>query len=109
MGQGFLFADPCKEDMYVAHFEEGPDGRLRTLTNTGIYTRDHIRLNRHSLLAWRRERRDIADDLAVLQSVFQSLAQESQAISEPDSQEELRRKLAALNSTINLLRERYSL
>ncbi|MGO9260462.1 MAG: HNH endonuclease [Bryobacteraceae bacterium] len=38
MGRGFRFADPCEEDLYVAHVEEAPDGTLRARTNAGAYT-----------------------------------------------------------------------
>src|SRR5258708_33049864 len=42
--RGFRFADPCEEDMYLVHLGEGEDGRLRALTNSGVYTCDVINL-----------------------------------------------------------------
>lgn len=61
--RGFGFADPCLEDMYIDHFEEGGSGTLTALTRCGEYTAQHIRLNRPDLLRWRRLRQRARADV----------------------------------------------
>ena len=61
---GYRFSDPCQEDLYREHVEERPDGALNPITYPGIYTCEHIRLNRPALTEWRRERRKMARALA---------------------------------------------
>ncbi len=98
--QGFRFADPCEEDMYVRHLEERQDGTLRVQTNTGRYTCDHIRLNRPALLEWRRARRTIAADLPILQLLKEHLRSALQTAPEPGLHEDLVQQIAALDSMI---------
>jgi hypothetical protein len=103
------FADPCREDMYSEHLEETQDGALRARTNTGAYTCAHIQLNRLALVAWRRSRRLIADDLFVLEALVEDLQLMLKAASGTELRNDLQQRLAALESTIARLRQQYSL
>jgi hypothetical protein len=107
MGRGFRFADPCEEDLYVTHLEEAPDGTLRTLTTVGDYTCQHIRLNRSDLLTWRQQRHQIASDLRMLQALREEIKLLLEITPEVVLQDELRQKIAALDSAIALLLQRY--
>lgn len=104
--QGFRFADPCEEDMYLAHLNEDRNGELQARTKVGGYTCEHVRLNRPALLAWRLERRGIAADLLSLQALRENLALHLQIASESDLQERVSEQIAALDSAISRLRQR---
>jgi hypothetical protein len=102
--QGCRFADPCEEDMYARHLNEGQDGTLQVQTNTGRYTCDHIRLNRPAILEWRRERRRIVAELPILQLLRESLSSALRNATESGLQEDFVRKIEAVDSTIAQLR-----
>ncbi len=70
---------------------------------------EHIRLNRPALLAWRQERRRGASDLVMLQALREKVMLMPEMTSASDLQDELPQQLSALDSTIALLRRRYSL
>jgi nitric oxide synthase oxygenase domain/subunit len=95
--------------MYSEHLEETQDGALRARTNTGAYTCAHIQLNRLALVAWRRSRRLIADDLFVLEALVEDLQLMLKAASGTELRNDLQQRLAALESTIARLRQQYSL
>jgi hypothetical protein len=59
--------------MYFQHLQEGKDGELQPLTDCGLYTRDHIRLNRAVLLEWRRLRRRVSAEVAILEEIVTKL------------------------------------
>jgi hypothetical protein len=91
--------------MYLHHFEQDHESILRPLTNCGHYTNQHIRLNRVDLVAWRREKRQIAEELSVLEAIVENLRRGLKVASERDVESDLR----ALESTMNRLRKEYSL
>ena len=79
---------------------------MRPRTNCGAYTRDHIRLNRPDLVAWRQTRAQIAAELTQLEKLAQTLRQT--ILNSPDAVgDELVEKLAALESQIARLRKQY--
>ena len=70
---GYYFADPCVDDVYNHHLRIRNTGQLEALTNCGEYTRDHLRLNRTTLVIWRRERRKLLEDIKVTRKAVRSL------------------------------------
>jgi hypothetical protein len=70
---GFVFADPCIEDPYLAHLREHLDGALDELTACGEFTNGHIRLDRPDICAWRQKRRGARADLGTFRSLEQNL------------------------------------
>ena len=45
--RGFLFVDPCQEDLYLKHsLVDKTNGRLKPVSKPGEYTIGHVRLNR---------------------------------------------------------------
>lgn len=64
---GFAFGDPCKEDVYRKHFRiDERDGSLHARSKVGLYTSEHLRLNRRQLQRYRRmqlETRRACDEL----------------------------------------------
>lgn len=54
VAEGYVFADPCTVDPYQHHFRLDDDGQLGSLTKSGKYTVEHLRLNRRQLVHHRR-------------------------------------------------------
>jgi hypothetical protein len=106
---GFRFADPCQEDMYVEHFKEMPDGKLQSLNHCGLYTRDHIRLNRPDLLAWRRLKLKQAQDLQTLASAADRLEVLLLAKASHVHQDQIREAITTLKARIAADRQRFDM
>lgn len=49
--------------------------RVRALTPCGVYTKEHIRLNRIELVTWRRERASLLADIAQSKRILARLGQ----------------------------------
>lgn len=109
LANGFRFADPCQEDMYVEHLQESVDGKLEALTNCGAYTRDSIRLNRSDLLRWRQLRRQAAGDVRTFESLKNDLEAMLRTATDPAIKDEIREQLLAIEATIARGREQFSL
>jgi hypothetical protein len=107
ISKGFRFSDPCAEDMYALHLSEKLDGRLDALTSCGHYTRDHIRLDRPALVAWRRTKRAALEDIPVLENALARL--ELLATVEVDDlkKQSSLREIAVLRRRIDMDRERF--
>jgi HNH endonuclease len=108
VARGYRFADPCEEDLYVTHVEEVSNGMLRARTGVGDYTCQQIRLNRVSLLEWRREKRQILSNLNVMETITREIGLQLEIALAPAARDELLQKLAGLDATIARLRRRYS-
>ena len=103
VAQGLRFADPCREDMYQEHIRETPDGTLNVLTSCGRYTCQHIRLDRPSLMAWRRMKLEKAEERRQLEQLKSMLELE---LSNP---EQMRPNVAALNAVISDIKRRFAI
>lgn len=56
----YRFFDPVAEEADGLHFKETTNGRLKPLTNVGLYSIEKLRLNREGLIELRQRRRSIA-------------------------------------------------
>lgn len=77
IAQGFYFVDPCQDDFYADHAEGQDDGMLQHKTNAGLYTIEHLRLNRPFFRKMRQDRREVQTKIAALLSLLSSLKQRS--------------------------------
>ncbi len=68
---GYGWVDPCSPDVKGGHWIELSDGNLDPRTRQGEYTVEGLWLNLRSyLVRWRKERRDLLDDIdATLKTV----------------------------------------
>jgi len=107
LSEGFRFSDPCAEDMYLSHLQEGADGRLEALTNCGRYTRDHIRLDRPTLVEWRQARRVVSEKLPTLESALARLREFADSESDPSKREIALQEAAVLEGRIQLDRAQF--
>jgi hypothetical protein len=61
---GYLFVDPCVEDLYTTHSTFDPStGKLNSRTNAGDFTITEIRLNRRMFKRLRKKRVEAQDDI----------------------------------------------
>ena len=61
---GYMWPDPCACEVYREHLRELDNGMLEPITPAGIYTTENLMLNlRPYLVSWRRERRQLVDDI----------------------------------------------
>jgi hypothetical protein len=95
--------------MYLDHLRESKDGRVEPLTNCGIYTSRHIRLNRPVLLNWRLARRNAVEDVRTFEDVRRLLAILLTSTTDPDRKGEILKMLETIDSTMARLREQFSL
>jgi hypothetical protein len=109
LAEGFRFSDPCEEDTCIDHLEEMTDGTLRAPTKCGEYTRNHIRLDRLALLIWRQTKRQVAEQLPILQDLAKRLESMAGIESDPSVRNDIRRQLVALDDAIARQRQLYSL
>jgi hypothetical protein len=109
LSEGFRFADPCEEDVYLEHLRESDDGNLEPRTNCGRYTCRHIRLDRPDLLYWRRMRRQVAEDLSRFEAAKTRLARMPWRTADPADRSGIQDEIAAIESMILGSRERFGL
>ena len=107
--QGFRFADPCREDMYLEHLSvETSSGELRPLTNCGKYSCLQIRLNRPDLREWRRVRQIVSEKVQQWESIASQLdlLLNNQA---DDRRNDIKAQIEAIRWVMVRNREMYSL
>jgi hypothetical protein len=108
--QGFRFADPCQEDMYLDHLRVEPkSGELRSLTNCGKYSCLQIRLNRPDLREWRRVRRLVSEKVQQWEGIASQLDLLLNNQADPDKRNDIRVQIEAIRWDIVRSREMYSL
>lgn len=71
---GYRFADPCQEDTYEDHFVLDIWGVLRSLTNVGEYTLEHLRLNRRQLVVHRQRQAEVRHKCREARALLDSAA-----------------------------------
>jgi hypothetical protein len=108
ISRGRYFADPCVEDPYVQHLREREDGRLDGLTECGIYSIRHIRLDRYELQRWRRLRAEARLDLPRLSGVAQLLEQ-LLSVTDGTKRQETAERLEAIKRHIEESKLRFSI
>jgi hypothetical protein len=107
--QGFRFADPCQEDMYLDHLRVEPkSGELRSLTNCGKYSCLQIRLNRPDLREWRRVRRLVSEKVQQWEGIASQLDLLLNNQADPDKRNDIRVQIEAIRWDIVRSREMYS-
>lgn len=108
LARGQRFADPCVEDPYVHHLRELEDGVVQEVTECGIYSSSHIRLNRDVLRRWRRLRTEARQDLPKLAAVARLLEQ-IVVSSDPSERDEAAERLSAIRRRVEESKLRFSI
>jgi len=108
LARGQYFADPCVEDPYIQHLHERDDGGLDEITECGVYSNRHIRLDRNELQRWRRLRAEARMDLPRLSGVAHLLEQ-ILAVTDGTKRQEIEEQLAAVNRRIEESKLRFSI
>jgi hypothetical protein len=108
LSRGRRFADPCLEDPYVHHLREVEDGGVQEVTECGIYSNGHIRLDRTALRKWRCLRREARQDLPRLAAVARLLEQVVSSSDRPD-RDDAAGRLSAVRRRIEESKLRFSI
>ena len=76
---GFVFVDPCVEDLYTTHAQLDPTtGKLDPRTNAGDFTITEIRLNRRMFNQLRKKRVEAQDEIETTRARILRLETEQQ-------------------------------
>jgi hypothetical protein len=95
---GFVFVDPCIEDLYTTHASLDPStGKLNPRTNAGDFTITEIQLNRRLFKTVRKKRVEAQDDIESIRARILRL--ESEQNPPADLIALLKEKIAHLDET----------